>query len=79
MTDLDVIKDAVLTINSIQVPIEYKEQIADPLYRVGRNLDELYRAILNQIRKEQEQEQEIAEPEEAAEDVPEDSEGPDPE
>ncbi len=81
MTDIDVIKDAALTIKNISVPIELKEQIADPLYRIGRNLDLLYTTIQEQIRKEEEK-RALESAEEAPEenkDVSENGERPDPE
>ena len=51
MSDLEILKQVIDALDRIQVPTEYLESIAAPIYQNNRMLKILYQAILDATKK----------------------------
>ena len=56
MTDLDIIKNVILSLDRINVPTAYIEQIAVPIFEADRQLKALYNHYTQKIKEEEKKE-----------------------
>lgn len=62
MTDLDIIKNVIVSLDQINVPTAYIQQIGVPLFEANNQLKTLYNFLMNKIQEEKKEEE--AKPEE---------------
>ena len=55
MTDLDIIKNSINTLGKINIPAEYVESIAIPVYNVRQELIMLYNSVTDKIKQAEEE------------------------
>ena len=61
MSDLEVLSNVIGRLDSISVPVQYTEQITIPLINANNMLKQLYKAIVDQLKKKEEEQPEVTE------------------